>query len=139
VDLSQTAIIVVVAILVLVGMVLGFAMSRKSKLRALPAESRDRYARSWQGIESQFVDDPRAAVQEADRLAVMILGERGATMHKERSVPDDLRSARAAASSDEGRQGTEGLRKAMVHYKRIVVAAVGSPKKERETSRREVA
>ena len=137
--MSQTAIIVVVAILVLVGMVLGFAMSRKSKLRALQAESRDRYARSWQGIESQFVDDPRAAVQEADRLAVMILGERGATMHKERSVPDDLRSARAAASSDEGRQGTEGLRKAMVHYKRIVVAAVGSPKKERETSRREVA
>ena len=69
----------------------------------------------------------------------MMLTERGATMHDERHVPDDLRSARAAAASDEGRQGTEGLRKAMVHYKRIVVAAVGSPKKDRETSRREVA
>ncbi|TMF73943.1 MAG: hypothetical protein E6I12_14830 [Chloroflexi bacterium] len=78
-------------------------------------------------------------MQEADRVVVMMLGERGATMHDGRSVPEDLRRARAAASSDEGRQGTEGMRKAMVHYKRIVEDALGGAKKPSETSRREVA
>ena len=70
----------------------------------------------------------------------MILGERGATIHDERKVPEDLRQARAAASSDEGRQGTEGMRKAMVHYKRIVDDAVGRDMEKRpEDTRREVA
>src|ERR1041384_4803647 len=60
----------------------------------------------------------------------MILSERGATLDDTRSVPDDLRRAREAAASDEGRQGTEGMRRAMVHYKGIVDDAVGhSPKK----------
>jgi hypothetical protein len=69
----------------------------------------------------------------------MMLTERGATMHDERHMPEDLRSARAAAASDEGRQGTEGLRKAMLHYKRTVADALGGDKKRREISRREVA
>src|SRR6185437_8512832 len=99
--------------------------------------SRDRFARTWSEIESRFIDDPHAAVQEADRLAVMVLSERGATMPDGRDVPEDLRHAREAAISDEGRQGTEGMRKAMVHYKRIVVDAVGAP--AREATRREVA
>ena len=69
----------------------------------------------------------------------MILSERGATMPDGRDVPEDLQHARAAASSDEGRQGTEGMRKAMVHYKRIVDDAVGSARDGRDASRREVA
>jgi hypothetical protein len=137
--LSQTAIMVVVAIVILCGIVLVFAMSRRSRLRKLPDESRDRYSRSWHGVETQFIDDPSAAVREADRIVVTMLGERGATLHDERRVPEDLRRARAAASSDEGRQGTEGLRKAMVHYKRMVEAGIGSPSSARKTSRREVA
>ena len=56
-----------------------------------------------------------------------------------RDVPQDLQHAREAASSDEGRQGTEGMRKAMVHYKHIVDDAIGTAKETREASRREVA
>ena len=137
--MDQNVVILIVAILILLGTGIAVVLNRRPRLRSLPAESVERFSRSWQAVESRFIDDPRAAVQEADRVIVMMLTERGATMHDERHVPDDLRSARAAAASDEGRQGTEGLRKAMVHYKRIVVAAVGSPKKDRETSRREVA
>jgi len=137
--LDQNVVILIVAILILLGTGIAVVLNRRPRLRPLPAESVERFSRSWQAVESRFIDDPRAAVQEADRVVVMMLTERGATMHDERHVPDDLRSARAAAASDEGRQGTEGLRKAMLHYKRIVVAAVGSPKKEKETSRREVA
>ena len=137
--MDQNIVILIVAILILLGTGIAVVLNRRPRLRSLPAESAERFSRSWQAVESRFIDDPRAAVQEADRVVVMMLTERGATMHDERHVPDDLRSARAAAASDEGRQGTEGLRKAMLHYKRIVVAAVGSPKKEKETSRREVA
>ena len=137
--MDQNVVILIVAILILLGAGIAVVLNRRPRLRPLPAESVERFSRSWQAVESRFIDDPRAAVQEADRVVVMMLTERGATMHDERHVPDDLRSARAAAASDEGRQGTEGLRKAMLHYKRIVVAAVGSPKKEKETSRREVA
>ena len=137
--MSQAAIMVVAAIVILCGIVLAFAMSRRSRLRQLSDESRDRYSRSWHGVETQFIDDPSAAVREADHIVVRMLGERGATLRDERSVPEDLRRARAAASSDEGRQGTEGMRKAMVHYKRMVEDGIGSPSSARKTSRREVA
>lgn len=140
--MSQTVIaIVVIAIVVVVAIALIVALTRRSRLRALPPESRDKYARSWQAAETRFIDDPHGAVKEADRIAVMILSERGAAIHDDKKVPEDLKQARAAGASDEGRQGTEGMRKAMVHYKRIVEDAVGRDAKGRgeETPRREVA
>jgi len=54
-------------------------------------------------------------------------------------VPEDLQQAREAASSDGGRQETESMRKAMVHYKHIVADAIGTAKETREASQREVA
>jgi hypothetical protein len=155
--MDQTlTIVVIVAIVVAIAIALIVALSRRSRLRALPPESRDRYASSWQAVEARFIDDPRSAVQEADKLVVMMLGERGATIHDERKVPADLKQAREAARSDEGRQGTEGMRKAMVHYKSIVQDSLGpepmkkpeekkpeekkpEEKKPEEVSRREVA
>jgi len=132
--------VLVVAVVVILAIALIVALTRRSsRLRPLPAESRDRFARTWSNIESRFIEDPRAAVQEADRVAVLILSERGATMPDGRDVPQDLQHARAAASSDEGRQGTEGMRKAMVHYKHMVDDAIGTAKESREASRREVA
>jgi len=132
--------VLVVTVVVILAIALIVALARRSsRLRPLPAESRDRFARTWSNIESRFIEDPRAAVQEADRVAVLILSERGATMPDGRDVPQDLQHARAAASSDEGRQGTEGMRKAMVHYKHMVDDAIGTAKESREASRREVA
>ena len=137
--MDQNLVILIVAILIVLGTGIAVVLNRRPRLRSLPAESVERFSRSWQAVESRFIDDPRAAVQEADREVVMMLTERGATIHDERHVPEDLRSARAAAASDEGRQGTEGLRKAMLHYKRMVEDALGGDKKRREISRREVA
>ena len=138
---STVLVIVIVAVvaLVVIGLIAAFAGGRTGRLRARPDESRDRYATSWRGIEQRFIEDPRGAVQEADKTAVMILGERGATLHDERHMPDDLREARAASRSDEGREGTEGMRRAMVHYKRIVDDAVGTDRMRRDDYRREVA
>ena len=130
----------IVAVVVILAIALIVALTRRSsRLRPLPAESRDRFARTWSNIESRFIEDPRAAVQEADRAVVLILSERGATMPDGRDVPEDLQQAREAASSDGGRQETESMRKAMVHYKHIVDDAIGTAKETREASHREVA
>lgn len=139
-DTTTAIVIAVAAIVILVLIGIAFVLNRRSRLNPLPAESRERYAQGWRAVETRFFDDPRGAVDDADKLAVRMLGERGATIHDDRKVPDDLKHARAAASSDEGRQGTEGMRKAMSHYKRIVEDGIGSTgKSKEETSRREVA
>ncbi len=140
--MSQTAltilIVAIIAAIVIIGIVVAAARKRV-ELRDLPPESKDRYLRSWQAVEARFIDSPEEAVREADRVAVGVLSERGSTLHDEKSVPDDLKRARSAAASDKGRQGTEGMREAMVCYKRIVEDAVGDTSRTRENYRREVA
>lgn len=140
--MSQTAltvlIVAIVAVIVIIAIVVAATRSR-TRLRDLPPESKDKYRRSWQMVETRFIEDPADAVREADRVAVGVLSERGATLHDERGTPDELRKARECASSDQGRQGTEGMREAMVHYKRIVEDAVGDTSPTREDYRREVA
>lgn len=131
-------IVAIIAVIVIVAIV--FAATRnRVRLRELPPESKDRYLRSWQAVEARFIDSPEEAVREADRIAVGVLSERGSTLHDETSVPEDLKRARSAAASDKGRQGTEGMREAMVCYKRIVEDAVGDTSPTREGYRREVA
>jgi hypothetical protein len=78
-------------------------------------------------------------VQEADRITVMMLSERGATLSDSRTVPDDLRKARAAAADEGGRKGTEDMLVALVHYKKVVDAGVGTARMKREAYRRELA
>ncbi len=120
--------LIVIAAIVLIAIVAVLARTAgKPRLRPLPNESKDRYARSWPAIEARFIDDPRAAVQEADKTVVMILSERGANVSNERQMPDELRKAR------------EAMRRTMPHYKRIVDEAVGSSRLAPETQRREMA
>ena len=131
-------IVAIIAAIVIIGIVVA-ATRNRVRLRQLPPESKDRYLRSWQAVEARFIDSPDEAVREADRIAVGILSERGATLQDERRVPEDLSRARSAAASDKGREGTEGMREAMVGYKRIVEDAVGDTSRMREDYRREVA
>jgi len=52
----------------------------------LPAGARDRYAEEWRTIQSRFVDDPKGALGEADRLVSNVMRDRGYPM-------DDFRAA----------------------------------------------
>ncbi|HET7419555.1 MAG TPA: hypothetical protein VFL27_04170 [Candidatus Dormibacteraeota bacterium] len=139
--MSQGAIVLLIVAIVVIAIVvaLAVAFSRKSRLRGLPDESREKYARSWHGVENRFIEDPTGAVNEADRMVVMMLSERGATLSDPHKVPDELRQAREAAASDRGREGTEGMRMALVHYKKLVDDSVGATRMKREDYRREVA
>ncbi len=132
--------IVAVVAVIAIALIVAVTRGRFGGLRPLPDESRDRFARSWKAVESRFIEDPASAMREADKLVVMVLSERGATLDDTRRVPEDLRKAREAAASEEGRSGTEGMRRAMVHYKAIVDDAVGTTRmKPDEEYRREVA
>lgn len=140
--MSISALILLVVGIVIVLVVVGIAvnMSRRSRLGTLSEESKARYAEAWRQIETRFIEDPSTAVREADQLATTVLRERGATMEDERRLPEDLVHARAATGVDANAGDTEGQRKAMLHYKRIVEDAVGdTSRRPVETTRREVA
>jgi len=138
-QLLLIALIVVVAIVLIAIAVMVSRRVGKTRLRALPDESRDRYARMWPAVEARFIEDPGSAVQEADKVAVMILTERGATVADEQHMPDELRKARAATRGENGHRDTEAMRHAMVHYKVIVDDAVGSSRMAPDARRREMA
>src|SRR5262245_24649888 len=46
-------------------------------IRPLSPESRERYVRRWQSTQARFVDDPKGAVAEADKLVQDVMQERG--------------------------------------------------------------
>ena len=140
---GSTVFLIVLIAIVLVAAVVGVVVLQRSRLRPLTAETKTRFVESWQAIQTRFIEEPAAAIAEADQLVVSILRERGARMEDEKRIPGALRKARAAARTDEGQSGTEGMRKAMLEYRRIVTDAVGeivrkSPEAT-DSGRREVA
>ena len=46
-------------------------------IRPLEQSARDRYASEWQNTQAKFVDDPEAAVGDADRLIQQVMRDRG--------------------------------------------------------------
>jgi hypothetical protein len=92
--------------------------------RALPEQVQERYAARWSAIQAQFVEDPAAAVQSADRLIAELAAERGYPAADSPEHLDALsvhhphyvhgyRDVHAATAGD-ARHGTEDLRKALV-------------------------
>src|SRR5215471_11796334 len=50
---------------------------RGLQIRELSRVDRDQYAGEWRAVQTHFVDDPRAAVDEADALISRVMTERG--------------------------------------------------------------
>jgi hypothetical protein len=46
-------------------------------IRDLDPASRDRFSFQWQALQSRFVDEPKAAVAEADTLVTSVMQARG--------------------------------------------------------------
>ncbi len=101
------------------------------QIRALPPTVRDRYARDWNAVQEHFVDSPDRAVDEADRLVVLLMSERGYPTEGYEQQTRDLsvdhsrtlehyRIAHEINSRAGGRNtSTEELRSAMVHYRAL--------------------
>jgi hypothetical protein len=104
---------------------------RELDLKPLAPEQRERYATNWQAVQERFVDDPVAAVGEAQRLVTALMSDRGyPTEGYEQEVADlSVRHAgvldhyRTAHELSEraagGEASTEDLRQAMVYYREL--------------------
>ena len=103
----------------------------KLQIRPLSAEDAGRFTLAWRAVQTRFVDDPKGAVTEADRLVGDVMDARGYPVGDfEQRVADisvdhpdvvmNYRAARdIAAEHARGRASTEDLRQAMVHYRAL--------------------
>ena len=105
-------------------------------IRPLDPADRDRFQNRWQSVQAEFVDDPPAAVTHADALIQEVMRVRGYpvddfdTRSADLSVdhPDVVEYYRAAhgiaVAHERGNAGTEELRHAVQHYRRLFDALV---------------
>jgi len=101
------------------------------EIRPLDEAVREQHLTEWRQVQERFVDAPEAAVTEADRLLIRVMGERGYPTEGFEQQVADL-SVEHAATIDRYRQAhdistqaeakkasTEDLRQAMVHYRAL--------------------
>jgi hypothetical protein len=106
-------------------------------IRPLSEEDQRRYSGAWREVQTRFVDDPKNAVTDADRLVGEVMSARGYPVGDfERRVEDisvdhpdvvmNYRAAREIADNHAaGRASTEDLRQAMVHYRALFSELLG--------------
>ena len=98
-------------------------------IRPLSAAQQARYQQQWRAVQTRFVDDPKAAVTDADALVEDAMRTRGypvsdfdqraadLSVHHPRVV-ENYRAARDIAHRHRrGEATTEDLRQAMVYYR----------------------
>jgi hypothetical protein len=121
-------------------------------IRPLSAADRTRFEQSWLSAQARFVDDPRGAVAEADRLVADVMRIRGYPVADfEQRAADvsvdhpnlvsDYRAAHDIARRDvKGQANTEDLRTAIVHYRALfqdLLVSDAAPAVDREVVRSE--
>jgi hypothetical protein len=109
------------------------------KIRELSPADRANFLAAWQKIQARFVDDPRGALTEADKLIQAIMTARGypVTDFEQRaadiSVDHPLVVEHYRAGHDisirhtQGLTNTEDLRQAMIHYRTLFAELAGEP------------
>jgi hypothetical protein len=102
-------------------------------IEPLSPAARDGYAERWRRTQERFVDDPGAAVTDADGLIQEVMRERGYPVEDfdQRAAdvsvdhPEVVSNYRAAhgisAANERGKASTEDLRTALVHYRALFV------------------
>ena len=100
-------------------------------IRWLSQQEFERFGQAWRATQARFVDEPTAAIKEAERLVVDLMRSRGYPIgdFEQRAadisvdhpnVVENYRAARAIAIANErGEANTEQLRQAMVHYRAL--------------------
>lgn len=103
------------------------------KLRPLSKDERSRFASQWSETQEQFVDDPQAAVRNAQQLIDAAMRARGFPLSdfdqraadisvEHPHVVENYRAGRAIAEANQdGEADTEDLRQAMVHFRSLFV------------------
>ncbi|MGQ0840568.1 hypothetical protein [Actinokineospora sp.] len=118
-------------------------------IKPLSTTTRERYTQQWALVQEQFVDRPGPAVEEADRLVTVLMGERGyptdgdyeqrvAVLSVEHaSTLDHYRAAHDIRSRHgQSQVSTEELREAMVRYRALFEDLLGHPQAHNGTANR---
>jgi len=118
------------------------------QIKPITPEHRNRFADAWRSDQARFVDDPKAAVVEADRLVADLMQVRGYPVgdFEQRAadvsvdhphVVQNYRTAHDIAVREQrGEASTEDLRVAIVHYRALFEDLLDSNELEpRETHR----
>jgi hypothetical protein len=106
---------------------------RVEKLAIVPLAPRDasRFHQEWQRLQAGFVDNPKAALAEADNLVRELMQKRGYPMGDfdlraadisvdHPGVVEHYRAAHDIAMRDHrGEVDTEGMRQAVIHYRAL--------------------
>ena len=104
---------------------------KRQKLDIVPLSpgAREKYAATWRQVQTAFVDDPPAAVGDADRLVAQVMRGRGYPIDDfdQRAadisvdhphVAENYRTAHMIyLSQEKANIGTEAQREAFVHYR----------------------
>ena len=121
---------------------------QKFRIRPLTKEEQSRFGDAWRREQAHFVDDPRASVENADRLVGDVMRARGYPVAEfemraadlsvgHPRVIDNYRVAHEIALRDShGEASTEDLRKAMVCYRALFEDLLEEPVVEHEEVRR---
>jgi len=116
-------------------------------LRPLTEETRVDFAERWRIVQSNFVDDPKASLAQADQLVNQLMETRGYPMadFDQRAadisvdhpvVVENYRIAHdVALRQGRGEVSTEDLRKAMVHYRTLFEELLGDAYPQRKEAR----
>jgi hypothetical protein len=109
------------------------------EIRPLGGQDRQRYATEWRQVQALFVDEPKAAIDDADDLIGRLMEARGYPVADfdqrvadisvdHAAVAQHYRAAHAIAERrDEADTDTEALRQAMVHYRALFEDLLGPP------------
>jgi hypothetical protein len=100
------------------------------QIQPLTLEQYERFATAWRSTQARFVDEPHAAIAEANRLVKEVMQARGypvgdfdqrvADLSVHHSyVVTHYRAAGQIAEANDTEVSTEELRQAMVHYRAL--------------------
>jgi hypothetical protein len=104
---------------------------QKFQIRELSTEEREHFLNQWRTVQSRFVDDPQAAVSDADLLVDRLMQTRGYPMSdfeqqaadisvSHPRVVDNYRAAHViAVRHRQGEANTEDLRNALIYYRSL--------------------
>ncbi|WP_207928956.1 hypothetical protein [Actinomadura sp. 6K520] len=113
------------------------------RLQELDPARREQYREQWVRVQERFVDTPEAAVEQADGLVTVVMGERGYPTHgfeekvahlsvEHGRTMDHYRRAHAISGrAANGEASTEDLRQAMQHYRELFEELLSVPAGER--------
>jgi FtsZ-interacting cell division protein ZipA len=116
-------------------------------IRPLREQDRERFAELWRCNQEHFVDDPGAAIQQADNLLCEVMKARGYPMSEFENRAEDLsvdhphvvRNYRAAHHIAErhsrGNADTEDLRRAFVYYRDLFAELLETERIREEVKR----